>query len=252
MLNIDLSNKIALVTGGVKGVGKGIVYKLHEAGATVCINYRSKFSENKANRIIDSLGNERCMAIKADVGISKEVNLMFEEIIKTYGKIDILVNNAGITSVGDIESIEDNELDKVLTVNTKGSFYTCRQAVKYMKSTGGSIVNVASSGLYTGGGGGPHYSSSKAAILGLTRNLSKTYGKYNIRTNALAISLIDTDLFRNRYKDINDIKRVIDSVPIKRLGTPDDVGSMVAFIASPLATYLNGEIIVLDGGRLFA
>lgn len=255
MLKIDLSSKIAVVTGGSKGVGKGICKKLKEAGATVVVNYHNTTGKKNTLQLVDELtsfGGE-AFAVQADIANSDEVKLMFEKVIDKFNKVDILVNNAGVTSVGNIEDISDSELDKILKVNTYGSFYTSRESIKYFKKNkGGSIINIASTGLFTGGGGGPHYAASKASILGLTRNLSKTYGSFGIRVNALAISLINTQLFRNRYPKEKDRQQVINQVPIRRLGTPEDVGNMVAFIASPLASYVNGELIILDGGRLYA
>lgn len=254
MLKIDLSSKVAIVTGGSRGVGRGICRKLQKAGARVVINYSSEKGKSDAAELVEELTSAGgdAVAVQANISNPDEVKSMFEKTVDQFNKVDILVNNAGVTSVGTIEDISDSELDKIMKVNTYGSFYTSRECIKYLKqNNGGSIINIASTGLFTGGGGGPHYAASKAAILGLTRNLSKTYGKFGIRANALAISLINTELFRNRYSNEEDRQQVINQVPVRRLGTPEDVGNMVAFIASPLASYLNGELIVLDGGRLY-
>lgn len=253
MLEIDLTDKIALVTGGSKGVGEGISKVLAQAGATVIINCSNNIE--KANEVKEKIIEDKGKAdvIKANIIDPKEVASMVKWVVEKYKKIDILVNNAGMSSVGNIEELAYEDIQKVFELNINGTINCCKEVIPYMSDLDtGSIINIASTSMYTGGGGGLHYAGSKAAIMGITRNLSKTYAKKGIRTNALAISLIDTELFRNRYKDQKDREAAIDQVPVRRLGTPEDVGYMAAFLSSPLGSYINGEIVIMDGGRLYA
>lgn len=253
MIEINLSNKVALVTGGSRGIGAGIATTLAKAGAIVIINYRgnTKEAESVKSKIISSGG--RADFYRGDIMDREVVGRMMEWVYRNYGSLDILVNNAGMITVGSIESLEYEEIDRVLNLNIGGLLNCCKEAIPYLtKSRYSSIVNIASTSMFTGGGGGVHYAASKSAIMGITRNLSKEYGAKGLRTNALAITLIDTELFRNRYSDKDKRESVINTVPIRRLGTPEDVGNMTAYLSSDLAGFINGEIIMLDGGRTYA
>lgn len=253
MISIDLSGRVALVTGGSKGIGAGIVEVLARAGAQVIINCEGQvnFAEEVKTRVINDGGKADIYV--ADIMNRGHVGNMFDWIQNKYGRLDILVNNAGMSTVGNIEELSYEQIDKVLDLNIKGVINCCKEAMPYLSKTeNASIVNIASTSMYTGGGGGLHYAGSKSALLGITRNLSKSYGPKGVRTNALAITLIDTELFRNRYQDQDERNEVINQVPIQRLGTPEDVGFMSAYLSSDLGSFINGEIITMDGGRTFA
>lgn len=253
MLRIDLTGKIALVTGGAKGIGKGISKVLAKAGATVVINDAMNLDDAYTlKQEIEEEGG-KAGVYKADVTNKDQVKEMAIWIESQYDKIDILVNNAGITSAGDIEELSYDAIEKVIKVNLLGTINCCKEVLPYMvKNNVGSIINIASTSMFTGGGGGVHYAASKAGIMGVIRNLSKTYGKYGITTNALAITMIDTELFRKLYTDDEERAALIKQVPVNRLGTAEEVGNMAAFLASNLGGYINGEIITMDGGRTFA
>ena len=252
MIDIDLNGKVALITGGSKGIGAGIARTLSKAGAKVMINCEGQveFAEKVKSSIEDHGGFADIFV--ADIMNREAVADMMKNIVKEHGSLDILVNNAGASTVGTIEELSYKEIDFVLGLNIGGVINCSKEAMPYLSLQGGSIINIASTSMYTGGGGGLHYAGSKSAIMGITRNLSKTYGAKGVRTNALAITLIDTELFRNRYTDPVEREAVINTVPLKRLGQPEDIGFMTAFLSSELGSFINGEIITMDGGRTFA
>ncbi|MFZ7121919.1 MAG: SDR family NAD(P)-dependent oxidoreductase [Eubacteriaceae bacterium] len=247
MLNIDLNGKIALITGASRGIGKSCAHILSEAGAKVIINYNK--NHEAALDVAKSIG-ENVDTIQADITDYKNVKKMMKSIEIKYGRLDILINNAGTTSEYKLEDLPIEDIQTIFNINTFGAFYCAKYALPLMKDQGGSIINISSTSMFTGAGGGAHYASSKSAMLGLTRNLAKDYGKYNIRTNALAITLVDTELLRNRKT--GDLDKKITSVPLKRLCQPEEIGYMSAFLASNMASYINGEVITIDGGRTYA
>lgn len=253
MLEINLKNKVVLISGASQGIGRGIALVLALGGASVMINHYDRSDElaNETKAMIESHGGVG-EVYRANVANALETRAMIEKIIEKYGKIDALVNNAGISTVGNLDELSYEAIERVLNVNVLGPFTASKEVLPYMvKQQYGRIVNIASTSMYTGGGGGPHYAASKSALLGLMRNLSKTYGKYGITTNNLAISLIDTELFRVRYPDEKERAEVISKVPVQRAGTPEDVGYAVAFLLSDWASYINGEVLQIDGGRMY-
>ncbi|MGL4606769.1 MAG: SDR family NAD(P)-dependent oxidoreductase [Eubacteriaceae bacterium] len=247
MLNIDLSKKVALVTGGSRGIGKACSKVLDSAGGRVIINYNK--NEEMAIALAENLGNNPEI-VQCDVSNPDEVEKMMAYIKNKFGSLDILVNNAGVLLEKSIEAIEIEEANHIFKTNYFGAYYCCKYGVPLMKEKGGSIINISSTSMFTGGGGGAHYAASKSALLGLTRNMAKEYGPYGVRSNALAISLVKTELLENRKKI--DLKDKIDQVPLGRLCEPEEVAYMVAFLGSSLGAYINGEIITIDGGRTFA
>ncbi|MGB4984386.1 MAG: SDR family oxidoreductase [Erysipelotrichaceae bacterium] len=253
MLNLDLVGKVALVTGGSQGIGRGIALTLAKAGATVAIAHYDR-SDDKANETLNMINDLGCdgAAYKVNVASAVEVKDMVASIISKFGKIDILVNNAGISTVGNLDELSYEQIQAVLNVNLMGPFTVCKEVLPSMIANKfGRIINIASTSMYTGGGGGAHYAASKSGLMGMMRNMSKVYGKDNITTNNLAISLIDTELFRERYPEQSKRDEVISHVPVQRAGTPEDVGYACAFLASDWASYINGEILQIDGGRMY-
>lgn len=253
MLNLDLNNKVALVTGGSQGIGRGISLTLAKAGATVVIAHYDR-TDDKVNETIATIKELgcKCEAYKVNVSNPTDAKEMVSSIINDFGRIDILVNNAGISTVGNLDELSYEQIQAVLNVNLMGPFTMCKEVLPSMiENKFGRIINIASTSMYTGGGGGAHYAASKSGLMGMMRNLSKVYGKDNITTNNLAISLIDTELFRDRYPEQSQRDEVISHVPVQRAGTPEDVGYAVAFLASDWASYINGEILQIDGGRMY-
>ncbi|HCX64511.1 MAG TPA: beta-ketoacyl-ACP reductase [Eubacteriaceae bacterium] len=247
MLEINLEGKVGLITGGSKGIGKACAKALAEAGATVIIN----FSQNKeeAQKTAEEIG-ERALLHQCDVSNPEEVRAMMNAIGEKFGRLDILVNNAGITSEDLLEDLPEESIRRIFDVNFFGAMYTSKYALPLMKDRGGSMIFMSSTSMYTGAGGGAHYAASKSALLGLLRNIAKDYGKYNIRSNGLAVTMVNTDLLKNRKTD--DLKSKIEGVPLKRLCEPEEIGGTVAFLSSDTASYINGEMITMDGGRTYA
>lgn len=252
MLEINLKGKNALVTGGSKGVGAGICEMLAKAGANIIINYAS--SDEKAQEVLKkakSFGVEAYL-YKADITDLENVKEMMSFVEDKFGKLDILVNNAGTTIIKKIDEITPKDWEKVHKLNLDSVYYVTHNAIPLLRKAGGaSITSIGSTSMYTGSGGGGHYASSKAALMGYTRALAKELGADKITANVLAISLIQTELMDlTTPDDVKDKKRR--GVPVGRLGTPEEIGCIVAFLASDMATYISGEMITVDGGRTFA
>lgn len=253
MLAIDLASKVALITGASRGIGRSIALTFAQCGAKVAVNYAQ--SETDARSLvqeIETLGGE-AFPVQGSVSEPAEVRRICEQVGQKYGKIDILVNNAGITSRKGIEELAYGELEKTMQVNLLGAFYSVKEVLPFMLPTqSGVIINIASTGAYTGGGGGPHYAASKSALIGFTRNLARSLGPKGIRTNVLAPTLIVTDFLKSLYPSPEDQHKLILQVPLRRLGYPEDVAYLAAFLASDLGSFINGQVIILDGGRTYA
>ena len=245
-----LEGKTAIVTGSSYGIGKAIAVLFAKEGAGVVVNYSK--SEEKALQVvseIESLGS-KAIVIKADVSKSKEVEAMVKTCIETFGTVDILVNNAGILAFGGIEDVDDEFLDKVLSINFKGTFYCCRQIVPIMKKKKyGKIVNISSIAAQQGDhASAPCYGSSKGAMSVLTKSLARHLGPFNINVNAVAPHAIITPMMD--YWDKKRREQMRESIPIRRLGTPEDVAHTALFLVSDEASFITGQIINLNGGYL--
>lgn len=252
MLAIDLTGKVALITGASRGIGRSIALTYARCGARVAVNYAS--SEEAALELVKGIqaGGGEALAVQGNVGEAEEVKKVCAQVAQHYGKIDILVNNAGVTSRKNIEELSLAEIENTLKVNIFGPFYCVKEVLPYMlPAESGSIINIASTGAYTGGGGGPHYAASKAAMVGFARNLARYLGPKGIRTNVLAPTLIITDFLKKLYPTPDAQEKLIQQVPLKRLGLPEDVAYMAAFLASDLGSFINGQVIILDGGRTY-
>lgn len=246
-----LDGRVALITGSSRGIGRAIALEFAKEGARVCVNYAQ--SEDKARQVVEkikSLGGEAIM-VRADVSKSNEVKRMINDVIEEFGKLDILVNNAAILLRGDFVETKDEELyemlDRMWEVNVKGVIYCCREAVKHMiKNRYGKIINVASiAGIGTALSGTTLYAITKAAIMALTRRLAFELGPYNISVNAIAPGMILTDMATP--EGVEYVKRM--SV-LGRIGKPEDIASLALFLASDDSSYITGQVIVADGGRV--
>lgn len=244
-----LKGKCAVVTGAGRGIGKAIALKFAELGADVVINYRS--SEAEAEEIvkaIEGLGS-RALMVKADVSIYDEAELLIKKAVESFGKIDILVNNAGITKDGLLLRMKESDFDKVIEVNLKGTFNCIRHISPVMlKQKSGRIINVSSVIGLIGNAGQANYAASKAGIIGLTKSVAKELGSRGITVNAVAPGFIQTDMTEVLSDKVK--ASLMDSIPLKRLGNPEDVANMVAFLASDLAGYVTGQVVNVDGGMV--
>ncbi|MBQ3311018.1 3-oxoacyl-[bacterium] len=238
-----MSEKLALVTGGSRGIGKACAIELAKAGYDVVINYAG--NEEAANKTVSelkSLGVDAA-AYRFDISDNDAVNNAIKEILEKYGRIDILVNNAGITRDGLFMRMSKENWNAVIDTNLTGAYNVSQAVVKAMvKQRCGAIVNMASIvGIY-GNAGQANYAAAKAGLIGLTKSLSKELASRNIRVNAVAPGFIQTDM----TKDL-DAEKITEVIPLKRLGEPSDIASAVKFLAVD-ATYVTGQVLQIDGG----
>jgi len=247
-----LTGKKALVTGGSRGIGRGIILALATQGADVAINYHSHKEEaEEVATEVKKMGRE-ALVIQADVSQSSQVKDMFEEVKKRWGKLDILVNNAGILKSAPFEQITEEDWDKILDVNLKGQFLCAHQAIKLM-GKGSRIINIAS--IASGGVGVgfvslAHYTASKGGIIALTENMAVDLGAKGINVNAVAPGVIESDMTKEMLADEKQIQGFMARVPKKRIGKPEDIGAAAAFLASDEADYITGTVLYVDGGWL--
>lgn len=236
-----LDGKVAIVTGGSRGIGAAIARALAAEGARVVVNYRSR--AEAAEAVAAEIGG---LAVQADVSTSEGCEALVTAATE-LGPISILVNNAGITQDGLMMRMRDEQWDGVLQVNAGGAFRMARAVLPTMvRSRSGSIVNIVSVSALRGNAGQANYAASKAAVIAMTRALSKEVAKRNVRVNAVAPGFIETDMTDTLPDKVLDAAR--DAIPMRRLGTPEDVAPMVRFLCSDDARYITGQVFVVDGG----
>ncbi len=244
-----LKGKVALVTGGSRGIGKSIALELAKNGANIAINYAN--SSEKAEKVIEEIKNlgVNAISIKANVSSEDDVNNLVKTIEKELGKIDILVNNAGITKDNLLIRMKTQEFEDVLDVNLKGTFL-CTKAVAraMMKKRYGKVINITSVVGIVGNAGQGNYSASKAGVIGFTKSMAKELGSRGIRVNAVAPGLIDTEMTQVLSEEIKE--QMIKEIPLNKLGNPEDIANIVVFLASERSDYITGQVINVDGGMV--
>ena len=245
---MELQNKLALVTGGAQGIGKTISEELTKAGAHVVLGDVNLEGAQVTAEAINNNGGS-ASAIKIDVSNATEVQQVFDFMMKDKKPVDILVNNAGITRDGLMLRMKEIDWDLVLDINLKGSFLCSQQAAKQMmKQKSGVIVNISSIVGVMGNFGQANYSASKAGVIGLTKTLAREVASRGIRVNAVAPGFIDTEMTRNLDETIR--QKLIEQIPLSRLGLPEDVARCVSFLVSDKSSYITGQVINLNGGML--
>ncbi|MBN2188435.1 MAG: 3-oxoacyl-[acyl-carrier-protein] reductase [Chitinispirillaceae bacterium] len=243
---LGLEKKKALVTGGGRGIGKAIALRLAGAGCDVGVSDVDIAAAEATAAEIKALGCSSC-ALKADVSRGPEVEAMFKAFIDAFGTIDVLVNNAGITRDTLLIRMKEADWDQVLDINLKSVFLCCKEAARIMmRARSGRIINIASVVGINGNAGQVNYSASKAGIIGLTKTLAKELAGRSVLINAVAPGFIKTPM-TDRLADA-DRDRLINDVPLKHMGMPDDVANAVLFLASSLSGYITGDVLVVDGG----
>jgi 3-oxoacyl-[acyl-carrier protein] reductase len=239
----DMSAHVALVTGGSRGIGAAIAVALAEAGAAVAVNYRERAADAEAVVAGIKANGGRAIAVAADVSQAAAVTAMVEQVAAALGPIDILVNNAGVAIVRGVDDLTEDDFDRTIAVNLKSAFL-CTQAVlpEMRARKWGRIVNISSGAARGAGAIGVHYNASKAGMEGLTRGYAARLVKEGITVNAVAPSLIETDMMRGR----TDLAR---NIPLGRMGQADEVAQAVAMVLGN--NYMTGQTIVLNGGMAF-
>ncbi|HUW21854.1 MAG TPA: 3-oxoacyl-ACP reductase family protein [Candidatus Bathyarchaeia archaeon] len=248
----DLAGKKALVTGGSRGIGRGIVLALAKQGADVAVNYRSNAGEAETVVAeVEKMGRE-AFTLQADVSQKDQVDKMFAEVKDRWGKLDILVNNAGIINYGYFEDLTEEQWDQVMGVNLKGQFLCSQKAVKLMPSCSKivNIASIASGGVGIGFGQLAHYTASKGGVVALTENMALELAPKGINVNAVAPGVIETDMTKGMLQDEKQMRGTLTRVPKGRVGKPEDIGAAVAFLASDEADYITGTVLYVDGGWL--
>lgn len=254
MINIDLSGRTVFVTGGTQGIGAAVCRVLARAGASVAIVGRnSDESRQRAAMLADEIRaqNGSALTLSADVDDFVQVQEATESLARQQGGIDAIVTCAGTTSRFTVGELAPEEWSKILQVNLTGTFHCVKAALPHLRREHGTITMIGSAAIVAGSGGGVHYASSKAALEGLCRGLTRELAPQNIRTNLVHPSLIDTNLLRLRHPDPLLRQQLAKEVPLGRLGTPEDIANLVLFLVSDLACYITGQSIYVDGGRTF-
>ena len=245
----DLEGKVALVTGGSRGIGRSICLKLAARGASVIVNYLR--SEEAANETVDAIkasGGE-ALALQADVSAAEQAAALFKEATKIYGTLDILVNNAGMTRDNVIMMMKPADFDLVLATNLRSCWLCSKAAARIMmRKRTGSIINITSVVGIAGNGGQSNYAASKAGIIGLTKSLAKELAARGVRVNAVAPGFVETDMTADLADELK--ARAIEAIPLGRMGSAEEIASAVAFLASPEAAYITGQTLVVDGGMV--
>ncbi len=242
-----LKDKVALVTGASRGIGKSIALALAENGAAVAVNYSS--SESAAVEVAELIRKNggKAEIFKARVNVEAEVEEMFSSVEKSLGPVDILVNNAGITKDNLLMRMKTDEWDSVIDVNLKGAFLCTRRAVKgMMKNRYGKIINISSVVGFAGNAGQFNYSATKAGIIGMTKSAALECASRGIRVNAVAPGFIETDMTASLSDDVK--AAYMEKIPLKSLGKPEDIANAVIYLASPLSDYMTGQTLHLNGG----
>jgi 3-oxoacyl-[acyl-carrier protein] reductase len=245
---MELKDKVAFVTGGAQGIGRTISEELARAGAHVVLGDVNLEGAQATAEAINVSGGS-ASAVKIDVSNATEVREVFDFIIKDKKPVDILINNAGITRDGLMVRMKESDWDLVLDINLKGSFLCSQQAAKQMmKQKSGAIVNIASIVGVMGNFGQANYSASKAGVIGLTKTLAREVASRGIRVNAIAPGFIDTEMTRVLDEEVR--QKLIEQIPLARLGLPEDVARCVNFLVSDKSSYITGQVINLNGGML--
>ncbi len=241
-----LKNKVALITGGSRGIGKAVALLFASQGATVAINYSS--SEDEAKQVVEEIQRMggKAMAIGANVANGEDAKAMIKKVVAAYGSLDILVNNAGITKDMLLLRMTELEFDDVIDVNLKGVFNCTKHASRIMMKKGGSIINMSSITGVIGNIGQSNYAASKAGVIGFTKSVAREFAGKNLRINAIAPGFVETDMTDKLAQGIKD--NLVLNIPMGRIGEAKEVANVALFLASDLSSYITGQVIGVNGG----
>lgn len=241
--------KNVVVTGASRGIGRAIALEFGKRGANVAINYVS--SESEAQAVADeikALGGD-ALLVKGDVSCFEDGKRLIDESIKEFGSVDILVNNAGITKDGLLMRMKEDSFDRVLDINLKGVYNTCKNVISHMiKQLGGKIINISSVVGVIGNAGQSNYAASKAGVIGFTKSIAKEVASRGITVNAIAPGFIQSDMTEVLNENVK--KAMLDVIPLQRFGAAEEIAKVVAFLASEDGAYITGQVINVDGGMV--
>jgi 3-oxoacyl-[acyl-carrier protein] reductase len=244
---VNLENKVAIVTGASRGIGRAIALELARRGARVVVNYRQ--NAQAAVEVVAAIeaADGQAVAVQADVGDFDQAAELVSTTLDTLGQIDILVNNAGTTHDQLLMLMKEEDWDKVLRTNLKSVFNCCKAVARPMvRRRQGRIINITSVSGIAGQGGQTNYAASKAGIIGFTKSLAKELGPRNITVNCVAPGFVPTDLTSDLPEDLK--RQAIEVTPLRRMGRPEEIAFAVAFLASDEAAFITGEVLTVDGG----
>ncbi len=248
-MTADLSNRVALVTGSARGIGRAIALKLADRGASVVVNDLNNASEANQVAVEIRAKGSQSVVILADISSSEEVIRLVDQTVSAFARVDILVNNAGITRDGLAMRMSDQDWDVVLATNLRGAFLCTRAVLRHMvRQRWGRIINIASVVGLVGNAGQANYASAKAGIVGLTKAIAKEVASRGITANAIAPGFIDTAMTQKLSEALK--QEALRQIPLGRFGTPEEVGAAVAFLASEEAAYITGQVLNVDGGMV--
>ena len=245
-----MDKKVALITGGARGIGKKIAEKFARNGYNIVINYVSEKTDvNKLESDLSQNGKVEVLCIKCDVTDFNSCQEMVKEAVDKFGKIDVLINNAGITKDNLLMRMKEEDFDKVINVNLKGTFNMTKIVISYMmKKRSGRIVNISSVVGVSGNSGQANYAASKAGIIGFTKSVAKELASRNILANAVAPGFIETDMTDVLSESVKE--SIYSQIPLKKMGKPEEVANAVYFLGSDENTYITGQVLNVDGGMI--